>query len=151
MAFGSAKCNIIRLWRGSDGDTVVWFISVRYGVPRNHIRTHSQPIPPLHSFIALRNNWCYQFPLFFCNRTNHGNAAPCVICFPYHLRFHPWKQTPSKFKADIHILNPTSTRLAPYILKLTRSKQKPVATNKRIIRPKYSSPKKPYPNQNQCL
>jgi len=124
--------------------SVMEYPAIIYGSIQNQYR-------PSTSFIALRNNWRYQFPLFFCNRTNHGNAAPCVICFPYHLRFHPWKQTPSKFKADIHILNPTSTRLAPYILKLTRSKQKPVATNKRIIRPKYSSPKKPYPNQNQCL
>jgi hypothetical protein len=24
-----------------------------------------------------------------------------VICFPYHLRFHPWKQTPSSLLKKI--------------------------------------------------
>ena len=39
MAFGSAKCNLIRLGGGSDGDTAAWFSSVSYVVPHNQIRT----------------------------------------------------------------------------------------------------------------
>jgi len=73
--------------------SVMEYPAIRYGPVHGRYR-------PSASFIALRSSCRYQFPLLFCNRQITGIkdplAAPRVICFPYHLRFHPWKQTPSK-------------------------------------------------------
>jgi hypothetical protein len=93
---------VITLWRGWDDDTAVWFNSVRYGVPRNQIRNRSWLIPPIRKLyrITQQSPLSVSITFFFCNRQITGIkdpiAAPHVICFPYHLRFHPWKQTPSK-------------------------------------------------------